>query len=606
MCLTVCPLNPQALTQNQLLLHPLNLRVSGLDVIISPHFAGKHLDASPLCTCTGEGPSRGLASQRRLRPKRKRGAAAKKQADTRASKGWKKDGWSPRPFPFTGTQGPRGAAADIDSEAPVDFLELFLTDEIMEHIVDQTNLYARRDGAPARTWSPLTVQELKRCLGLSFVTGYLKKPTLQMYWALDCVEATPYFNHTMARNRFQSIYSNLHFNDNSLDDKTDRLYKVRPVLDYLVGKFKELYQPGENICVDEAMIPWRGRLSFKVYSPLKPSKYGMRLYVLSDSSNGYCFKVRPYYGETMPLGETVFWLLDRLTGLGHTLYMDNYYNSVALCEQLISAGTNVCGTLRRNRGEPPLIKSLTKKDLETGDKVSVNNGRILIIAWFDKRLVKMITTCHEDTMVGRPIRVKGRPDKVTKFKPATVLAYNDGMHAVDRLDQNIAYYPFIRKTIKWPKKFVFFLFQLAIFNSYLLFKSKHPTKCPNHLTFIRMVAKSWTCPEEQPDEESDADAEDAEDAEDGDAATRHGPRAAAGSRRAPRLRDPERRLDGKLKAHVMVHLPRTRLRRRPRRKCRVCWRKGRRRETMFWCDCCRIPLCVGDCFRTYHTAVQYY
>ena len=36
----------------------------------------------------------------------------------------------------------------------------------------------------------------------------------------------------------------------------DKMHKVRPVLDYVVEKFKELYQPEQNICIDEDMMQW--------------------------------------------------------------------------------------------------------------------------------------------------------------------------------------------------------------------------------------------------------------------------------------------------------------------------------------------------------------
>jgi hypothetical protein len=49
--------------------------------------------------------------------------------------------------------------------------------------------------------------------------------------------------------------------------------------------------PHQNISLDEEMIPWRGNLSFRVYSPDKPVKYGIKAYMVSDSSNGYGYRV---------------------------------------------------------------------------------------------------------------------------------------------------------------------------------------------------------------------------------------------------------------------------------------------------------------------------
>ena len=46
--------------------------------------------------------------------------------------------------------------------------------------------------------------------------------------------------NTMIRNRFCEILQNLRLADNTYDEKTDRVFKVRPVMDHLNKKFAEL------------------------------------------------------------------------------------------------------------------------------------------------------------------------------------------------------------------------------------------------------------------------------------------------------------------------------------------------------------------------------
>ena len=137
-------------------------------------------------------------------------------------------------------------------------MELFLSDELLQDIVEQTNRYAEQclrtvsESIPQsrmHAWKPVTVPELKTFLGLYFLTGVIRKPSLKMYWCTDEILATPYFNRSMSRNRFQLIWRFLHFSDNESFDGTDRLHKVRPVLSYVVSKFQELYQPHSNICM---------------------------------------------------------------------------------------------------------------------------------------------------------------------------------------------------------------------------------------------------------------------------------------------------------------------------------------------------------------------
>ena len=44
------------------------------------------------------------------------------------------------------------------------------------------------------------------------------------------------------------------------------------------------------------MIAWRGNLSFCVSMPDKPDKFGVKLFMLCDLSNGYCSQVEIYHG----------------------------------------------------------------------------------------------------------------------------------------------------------------------------------------------------------------------------------------------------------------------------------------------------------------------
>ena len=154
--------------------------------------------------------------------------------------------------------------------------------------------------------------------------------------------------------------------------------------------------------------------------------------------------------------------------------------------------TNVCGTLRKHRGEPQIISEMTKTDLGVGEKVVRHNERVMVVAWQDKRLVRMVTTCHQDSMQWVEVWRRGNRDKVAQLKPECVVAYNASMNGVDKLEQNIAYYPFIRRSLNWSKKFVAYLFQLCMFNAYVLYRARNPGECKTLLEFICRVVKSWT------------------------------------------------------------------------------------------------------------------
>jgi hypothetical protein len=89
-------------------------------------------------------------------------------------------------------------------------------------------------------------------------------------------------------------------------------------------------------------------LSFRQYIPLKAVKFGIRTYELCKSSPSYVWSFLVYTGKDMELGnqfastETnktatiVVKLTENLLGHGHTVWMDNFYNSPELAQFLKS------------------------------------------------------------------------------------------------------------------------------------------------------------------------------------------------------------------------------------------------------------------------------
>ena len=55
------------------------------------------------------------------------------------------------------------------------------------------------------------------------------------------------------------------------------LYKVRPLIESLNTAFRDIYYPTCELSVDERMVGFKGRLGFKQYFPLKPTKWGIKL-----------------------------------------------------------------------------------------------------------------------------------------------------------------------------------------------------------------------------------------------------------------------------------------------------------------------------------------
>ena len=61
------------------------------------------------------------------------------------------------------------------------------------------------------------------------------------------------------------------------------------------------------------------------------------------------------------------------------------------------------------------------------------------------------------------------PGAQPKSKPVVVDNYNKYMLGVDRFDQRMSYYQFVRKSVCWWMKVFFWMLEVAVVNSYILY-----------------------------------------------------------------------------------------------------------------------------------------
>ena len=63
-------------------------------------------------------------------------------------------------------------------------------------------------------------------------------------------------------------------------------FKARPFLDLVLENFKSYYQPHQHISIDESMISYKRSSLLHTVPPKKPHKWGLKAWVLADSTNG--------------------------------------------------------------------------------------------------------------------------------------------------------------------------------------------------------------------------------------------------------------------------------------------------------------------------------
>ena len=208
-------------------------------------------------------------------------------------------------------QGRRGCTVDMANKTPLDFFGLLVTEQMLEHIVQQTNLYAQqflnssdlRPRSRANLWEkqPHNIDELRKFLALVIVMGIIHFPSIEDYWVKSWPFSNSTFSSVLKRDRFTLLLKFLHLNDNSQyipkgQPGHDPLYKIRPFMDNLIRNFQHSYIPGRELSLDESMIGFKGRLGFVQYMPKKPTKWGLKAFVLADGVTGYALNWKLYTG----------------------------------------------------------------------------------------------------------------------------------------------------------------------------------------------------------------------------------------------------------------------------------------------------------------------
>jgi hypothetical protein len=55
----------------------------------------------------------------------------------------------------------------------------------------------------------------------------------------------------------------------------------------MMTNFSDILMPYRNLSIDESLIKFKGRLSWKQYIPSKRSRFGMKTFTIVDAKTGF-------------------------------------------------------------------------------------------------------------------------------------------------------------------------------------------------------------------------------------------------------------------------------------------------------------------------------
>ena len=346
-----------------------------------------------------------------------------------------------------------------------------------------------------REWKPTTNIEMEVFLSIIFNMGLISLPQIKDYWKTTWIAEMLFFARVMSRDRFELLFWLLHVS-HCEGNVVKTVDKVKLLLECLITKFQARFYPEQELAVDETVVGFRGRFGAKQYMPKKPTKWGIKCFTLADSSTGYVLNTLVYTGadtldeacyKTLPQpARVVLQLIEPYIGCGHHIFNDRYYSSLPLASTLYSLNTSFTGTINKNRVDRT-VDVRGPLHVRYGEVVAYRADHLLTLAWQaekkKKPVIMLSTTCSAAMTVLTP------PSRRPVYKPAVVDCYNHFMNGVDIADQHAVYYSFIRKTVKWWRKIVFWLIETSMVNSYILYKDTVASP-KSHVAYHRSVIES--------------------------------------------------------------------------------------------------------------------
>ncbi|XP_045706577.1 piggyBac transposable element-derived protein 2 [Phyllostomus hastatus] len=389
---------------------------------------------------------------------------------------------------------------DLKSQelSPVGLFELFFDEGTINFIVNETNRYACQTNVSLG----LTAQELKCVLGILILSGYISYPRRRMFW-----ETSPDSHHHLVadairRDRFELIFSYLHFADNNELDESDRFAKVRPLIIRMNCNFRQHAPLEEFYSFGESMCEYFGHRGSKQLPTGKSVLLGYKIWC-GTTSKGYLVWFEPSQATmfTKPDqgldlgGSMVLKFVDALQERGclpYHIFFDKVFTSVKLMSLLRKKGVKATGTVREYRTEQcPLKNPKELKKMKRGsfDYKVEEHEEIIVCRWHDSSVVNI---CSNATGI-EPVGLTSRPSGAARVQsqvcqPSLLRLYQEKAAGVGRMNQNMARYRVKIRGMKWYSSFMGYILDAALNNAWQLHRICCRDSQVDLLAFRRYVA----------------------------------------------------------------------------------------------------------------------
>lgn len=368
------------------------------------------------------------------------------------------------------------------------------TGHLLNKIVKYTNEYGELH---AKDWVDIDQKELECFIAVLFISGIQKRKDKPSHWFSDNrMLESPLVKRVMTGRKFFTILRYLHccpvMYHNTASPDYNPAYKVAEIRDYLESRYRVLFEPEQQLSLDETLIRAFGRMKFKVRIITKAARYGIKVYVLTDARTAYVLRVIFYTGKStyhpQPDEETkkktvqvVSQLVSPYAGSHRTVYVDRFYTSLDLVKELAEMDLYITGTVMQNRipSDVRVLKTSDEwKKMKRGDAIK---GKCIfkkqdgseveagLVCWRDRQIVYCLsndTNNFEMDMCKR----RGEGGLLDLTRPISIARYNQYMGGVDLADmRRLHCSSTIMGQNRWWLKLFFYLLDVGTSNANILY-----------------------------------------------------------------------------------------------------------------------------------------
>ena len=144
-------------------------------------------------------------------------------------------------------------------------------------------------------WTPTTPEEIKAFMSIQIIMGIHQLPEYSLYWTDDRNLNVPGVSEVMTKAHYEKLFQYLHLYIDSTQalphdyQHNDPLFSQTSGGNGQIANSLTLYVPGREMSINDAMIRFKERSLLNQY--LKPTKWGIKVWQLSESATGSQFQV---------------------------------------------------------------------------------------------------------------------------------------------------------------------------------------------------------------------------------------------------------------------------------------------------------------------------